>query len=69
METKIKEAILLHKAGELQKAENVCLEIIQQHCYKFFWCGTHKPEVSGSIPLPATILERFQIIAPLVLQW
>ena len=36
METKIKEAISLHKAGELQKAENVCLEIINKEPNNFF---------------------------------
>ena len=31
--------------------------------------GTHKPEVSGSIPLPATILDDRYHFAPIVLQW
>ncbi len=36
MEKKIKEAISLHKGGELQKAENVCLEIINKEPNNFF---------------------------------
>ncbi len=36
METKIKEAISLHKAGQLQKAEHVCLEIINEEPNNFF---------------------------------
>ncbi len=36
METKIKEVISLHKAGELQKAEHLCLEIINKEPNNFF---------------------------------
>jgi hypothetical protein len=63
--------VLKARAKELQDKENfrnAIFVVLALIILSWLERGTHKPEVSGSIPLPATILDDRYRFAPIVLQ-